>query len=182
MSDAVSVRQSGTSRHGDLSALGIDASLSQVAEARRRAPSATYLVADAAALPFESGSIDAVLAECSWSACGTEPGGADAVLSAFARAVRPGGWLLLSDLYAREGDGAGRLRSEAGIRAAVAAAGFAIEHWEDRSSDLRTFAAKLTWEHGSLAPFVGCGGLPAEPAAFKALRPGYFLVVARRAG
>ncbi|GAB7081668.1 DVU_1556 family methyltransferase [Megalodesulfovibrio paquesii] len=53
----------------------------------------------AAVLPFVSASLDAVLCECSLSCTGASP----AVLAEIARVLRPGGRLLLTDLYSRSG-------------------------------------------------------------------------------
>jgi SAM-dependent methyltransferase len=166
---------------------GIEPSSGLVVEASRRFSDVRFVVGRADALPGADGALDALLAECTWSVCGAagaeDPRGAH-VLAEFARVVRPGGWLLLSDLYAL-GEGApgapGRLRSEEEIRSLVTASGYAIERWEDRTADLRVFAARMTWEHGSLAKFLGsASGLPDDVAGFAAVRPGYYLLAARR--
>jgi arsenite methyltransferase len=188
-------------RHG-LIAAGIDTSEELLDEARRRVRGAPFYRGSGHALPDGPGTLDAILAECSWSgmsldqeAAPTDEMGAgdrparSPVLEEFRRALRPGGWLILSDLYARgvtagqsrAGCGLGRLRTEAEIRAHVTSSGFMIRHWEDHSDALRHFAAQWIFEHGSLD---GLWDAPADGgslAGWRAARPGYFLMIARKA-
>lgn len=216
-------------QHG-LAAVGIDRS-DVLDAARTRAPTVPFIRACADALPCPSRSLDAVMAECSWSsasagdgvsACddgasadsgawardGGSAGGACTVeratapwdvtirthiLAEFHRVLRPDGWLILNDIYARApvalrpaplGEGCWRtIPTEDEVRAAVVAQGFAIELWEDHSAALREFAARLILEHGSLNGLWGeAGERPDARAALKAARPGYFLLIARRDG
>lgn len=129
----------------------------------------------AQALPLAGGSLDAIFCECVLSVTGA----AGAVLGEAARALRPGGWLVLSDLYLRSGEGArdggasclAGAVSEAALRARLEAAGLVIELFEDHSRLLAELAGRLL--------FAGV-----EPGAFCAKdgrsgRPGYFLCLAR---
>jgi arsenite methyltransferase len=180
-------------RHG-LDATGADSSEELLEAARRSAPWLSLVHARGDALPCASGALDAVLAECSWSAMssGDDAGaGPDRVLAELARVVRPGGWLMLADLYARGMAGVDApilggacwrtMPTEAEVRAAVSAAGFAIDPWEDHSRALGELSARLIFEHGTLAPLWGgsCDRAP-DRAALAAARPGYFLLTARR--
>lgn len=178
-------------RHG-FDAVGVDASEELLGTAHAKMPWLPLVYARGDALPCATGSLDAVLAECSWSAmAGAGEAGHDGVLAEFRRVLRPRGWLIISDVYARSaasvppaslGDGCWRtLPTEPEVRAVVMAEGFAIERWEDHSLALREFAARMILEHGSLEPLwgAGCAG-PDARAALLAARPGYFLLVARR--
>lgn len=196
-------------RYG-LAAVGVDSSEELLRVARGRMPWLPLVQARGDALPCPTGALDGVLAECSWSAmAGAADAGPDRVLAEFRRVLRPRGWLIISDLYARgagresaaaggsagpgawEGAGASAspfgdaswrtLPTEPEIIAAIAAAGFEIERWEDHSLELREYAARMILEHGSLEPLwgPGCCG-PVARAALVAARPGYFLLVARR--
>lgn len=181
-------------RHRGLDALGVDSSQALLDAAREAMPWLPLVRASGDALPCASESLDAVLAECSWSAMAgnADPGdGQSPVLAEFRRVLRPRGWLILSDVYARAaartpatplGDGCWRtLPTELEVMAAVTRHGFVIELWEDHGRALREFAARMILEHGSLDPLWGAGGdRPASRTALRAAQPSYFLLIARR--
>jgi arsenite methyltransferase len=182
-------------RHG-FDAVGVDPSEELLDAAHARMPWLPLVHGRGDALPCATSSLDAVLAECSWSAMAADGAGADVagnspVLAEFRRVLRAGGWLIIGDVYARSaagvvpaplGDGCWQvLPTEPEIRAVVAGEGFAIERWEDHSWALREFAARMILEHGSLDPLWGAGcAVPDRRAALQAARPGYFLLVARK--
>lgn len=125
-------------------------------------------VAQATALPCPDGSLDGIFAECTLSVCGDAP----AVLAECARALRPGGYLLLSDVYF---DSAAITLSKvraslAGWKAAVEAAGFAVTHQCDRSEAWKDFYLWALWTDAYRFPCdcSGCG------------KAGYMLLCARR--
>ncbi|MBL8096914.1 MAG: class I SAM-dependent methyltransferase [Anaerolineales bacterium] len=164
---------------------GVDLSRARLIEARRRSSAARFAQASATALPCASASLDAVFAECVWSICAG--GGA---LAEWHRALRPGGWLALTDVYARHPmalpwDCAtscwGGLPHERDVRDALEDAGFETMAWEDHVAALNAYAAQVIWNQGSLAPLLGVGAdQPDAQAALKAARPSYFLLVARK--
>ena len=155
-------------RHG-LTAFGLDLVLGAL---RRAAPGLPRLQALAETLPFPAASFDLVLAECSLSLL-SEPGRA---MAEFRRCLRPGGGLVVSDLYARSeapsAPGAARLWTAAELRGLAAEAGFMLAAWEDHTPALKAFVAQWLFSHGTLPP-LGCA---LDPAA----RPGYGLLIARR--
>ncbi|MGE4552924.1 MAG: DVU_1556 family methyltransferase [Desulfovibrionaceae bacterium] len=165
-------------RHGAL-AVGLDLDLAAAAGHFPKAP--PLVRADMARLPFADAGFHMVLCECVLSLA-RDP---DAVLAEFARVLRPGGRLALSDLYltgdapgpaghtpaAPAGCAAGaRPRPE--LEARLAAAGFVLTRFEDHSIRLRELAARLVLAGEPAAGLAGpcCG----------AARPGYGLWLARR--
>ncbi|HTG83025.1 MAG TPA: class I SAM-dependent methyltransferase, partial [Geobacteraceae bacterium] len=82
------------SRYG-FAAAGVDISRLLIAEGLVRDPALPLVEAEAEALPVEDGVLDGVLCECVLSLVG-EPLRA---LREFRRVLRPGGHLILSDMY-----------------------------------------------------------------------------------
>lgn len=171
-----------------LTALGLDHAAAKLAEARSLHPGLSLLQAEAQDPPLATASLDAVFCECVLSLC-PRP---DAVLAACRRMLKPGGWLVLSDLYLRRpelappsagGPGGGCLSGAQGKGAVldlVAGAGLELSLWEDHSRLLHQLAARLVFTCGSLAglwAWLGLGpGCGADP---RPARPGYFLLLAR---
>jgi ubiquinone/menaquinone biosynthesis C-methylase UbiE len=109
-----------------------------ILRARARYPALDFYAWDGGALPFEAATLGAVLCECSLS----QLGDAAAILAELRRALAPGGRLLLSDVYARDG-GAPKLP------------GFRALWFEDAARDLRDFAAQWLWDTGTRFPYDG---------------------------
>jgi len=144
-------------------------------------------------LPFAGVCADALFAECSLSLM---PSLADA-LAEFFRVLRPGGWLIVSDLYARSPEHIPLLRalplacclssalSQQTLLVELRAQGFTPVIWEDHSEALKQFAARLIFEHGSLAQFwsaMTAGSLDGDAVqcVVGQAKPGYFLLIARK--
>lgn len=149
-----------------------------------------FIAAPADDVPCSDASVDAILAECSFSLF-AEP---RRVLSECARILVDGGRFILSDLYARCPEAIAPVRALHGSCAAgmvvrreletsLSNAGFTVDRWEDHSRALRECAARFLFEHGSLDGLWGCSGAPSSPeiqAAMRAARAGYFLLLATR--
>lgn len=178
-------------------AIGVDHS-DLLLGAARDAGVGPLVRADGRRLPVADGAVDAVVAECTLSAMGDPETGLDCVLAEARRVLRPGGRLLVSDVYAREPAGA-RALAELPFASCIRGAvdrdvlvdavrrnGFDVEMWEDRSHELRTFAAQLVWRGGSMRSFWCTAAASADPdaveAATRAARPGYYLMVAIATG
>jgi arsenite methyltransferase len=133
---------------------------------------APFVVADAARLPFADESLDGVLSECSLSLTADRA----LALAEWRRALRRGGRLALSDVYRRDGGGAGRIATRKALCADVAAAGFRIDAFEDHSEALKGWAARFIFAFGSLEPLWG-GACSVGDA-----RLGYAVLVATKSG
>ena len=175
-----------------LTAFGLDASMVLAQSGRRRDPALPMLQAVGECLPVSDESLDAILAECSLSLV-TD---VDQALAEFRRALKPGGYLVVNDVYARNPDGIAALRclpfescmrgamSQSEITERLCAHNFQVAAWQDHSDALKQFAAQLIWAHGSLAQFWRRATSSANPVdiqqAITKLRPGYFLLVAQK--
>ena len=143
-------------------------------------------------LPLAADQFDAVLTECSLSVMRNT----EQALSEFRRVLRPGGFLILSDLYARNPAGIEALQtlpldsclcgavSQAQIIDRVEAAGLHVLRWEDHTYALNVFAARLIWSNGSLQQFWCRATSRADAADIQAAiaqsRPGYYLLIAQK--
>ena len=170
-------------------AMGIDCAVSDK-QAVHPPDSHQHIVANADELPLRDCSTDGVLAECSLSVMQDQ----ERVLAECARVLVDGGRLMISDLYARQPKAIARVRAlkrscAAGmiireeLEARLDKQGFTVDVWEDHSQALRECAARFILEHGSLDGLWQCDGndsVETIQAAMKAVRAGYFLLVARR--
>lgn len=137
--------------------LGVDASPPLLEAARERGLGAFVREAKAEALPFPDAAFDGAFLECCLSAMEMR----GPVLAEARRVLRPGGRLILSDLFAPvpPGDEAGPLP----IGADWAAHGFGPLLVEDHTGALRSFYAQMVFQlgrAGAEAAF-GCPGVPA---------------------
>lgn len=148
-------------------------------------------------LPFYASVWDCVLAECSLSVA-KDPA---EMLRECRRLLKEGGRLVLSDLYLRNPAGIAdrrRLVSGCCLRGALPredlldrleTIGFHVLVWEDHSTALKQYAARLLLSCGSVEEFreLFCvGGAEADGKEFRrtmtSAKPGYFLLVAEKRG
>ena len=154
------------SRYG-VRAWGVEPSAGQLAGADG---AAGLIRARGDELPFGSGRFDAVFCECVLSLFEDRARG----LSEFYRVLRPGGFLVLSDLCASgqsaaEGAScADRAAPLTEVARLVRERAFSIELTEDHSRLLKDLAVRLAWAGES---GCGCGRAP-----------GYYLMIARKQG
>lgn len=170
--------------------VGLDVSPGMIQEAHLRQPKARLIAGAADRLPFPDGAMKAVFCECVLSLTRNRA----ETLREFARVLAPDGWLVLSDLYARNPEADSPLLSgtcldgtlgRKTLHDLVKVAGFGIRLWEDHSDRLKHLAARLVFAHGSLAAFWSlffpCGG-EAEGVVemVRKSKPGYYLLIARK--
>jgi arsenite methyltransferase len=179
-----------TRAHG-LDAVGVDSSSFLLEQSRDS--SLLTVMASGDQLPFPGRSFDGVLLECALSLMDD----ALEVLRECHRVLRVDGNIIVTDVYAQNACGIGKLR-DLRINSCVRGAlnlgiltrdlgelGFAIKAFEDHSHLFKTFAAQVIWQYGSLAKFwirAGCndGDLARVEATIRQSRPGYFLLVGRK--
>lgn len=153
------------SRYG-AEAWGVEPSSGQIAGAEGL-PGLVRARADS--LPFRSQSFDALFCECVLSLLEDPTQG----LAECYRVLRPGGFLVLADLFARDGCVSGetscaaRARPLAEVREQLEEQGFSVLLAEDYSRHLRDLAARLIWAGSDEER--GCGR-----------RLGYFLMIAQQ--
>ncbi len=171
----------------DLRAAGLDLSRKLLAQSL---PSLPRLRARAEILPVASRCLEGVVCECVLSLV-KDP---LTTLSEFYRVLTPGGLIILSDIYRRDPrTNTQDLTADCCLAGAttreevlewVTKAGFSILLWEDHSRLLAELAAKLIFIYGSMAAFWGqfAQGDEGEKMekAVKAMRPGYYLIVASK--
>lgn len=149
-------------------------------------------LARAEELPMPDDSCDGVLCECVLSLV-KEPRQA---VGEFSRVLRPGGFLILSDIYDRSADNvaqnestvsgpcASALQSRPFVEKLLGDSGFGPLAWEDHTRYLKELAAQLILSNESLTEFhdlcavfdAGCASSPGSLPA----RPGYYLLVAQK--
>ena len=182
-------------RYG-FSAMGLDLSTVLLQEGLKTFGTMQLVRGRAEQIPAADARFAAVLCECMLSLCP----GPTAVLEETLRVLQPGGYLILTDVYAR---GAVDVDSPLNVcrpvscclqgavgRSAVEdrikAAGYDLLLWEDHSMLLNQLAAKLVWIYGSLDAFweavVGpeAAEVMAGSGAGGCRRPGYYLAVAQK--
>lgn len=167
-----------------LDAVGVDVSELLLETGHAQAPGLALIRAGGGQLPVTDGYFDAVLAECSLSLMPDT----DGTLDEFRRVIKPGGRLLWADIYVRSAaaqvpdrpaapasclEGA---LTRAQIEERLAAHGFDVDTWEDRSSEVKVFAARLIMAGISPLQFWG-GSCEEGMEAVGRLRPGYFWLV-----
>jgi arsenite methyltransferase len=175
-----------------LNAIGLDPSEMLLRSGRRRDPPLRLILSPGEYLPIADDQFDAVLTECSLSVMQNS----DRALAEFWRVLRSNGYLILSDIYARNLAGADALHDlpfDSGISGAISqseiidraeAAGFKVLLWEDHTKALNAFAAQVIWSNGSLQQFWCRATSRADAtdiqAAIAQAKPGYYLLIAQK--
>jgi arsenite methyltransferase len=169
-------------------AAGIDLS----AEALLEDPRLPAVCATALALPIRSEILDGIFCECVLSLL-LSP---ERALVEFCRVLRPGGRLVLSDIYLRKpvertavngNPPSSCLEGAVGIgrrMKQVGRSGLDVLMWEDHSRLLAELTARIVWNRGPLWDLFGdllpltCS--PGECLDVRSTRPGYYLLIARK--
>ena len=178
--------------HHSLIAFGLDLSAMLLQSGHRQNPTLPLVQASGERVPFASGQLDAIIAECSLSVMAN----ANQVLKEFKRALKADGLLILSDVYARNPDGLSALQhlppdtclsgaiSQVQLSERLQAHGFQITLWQDHSAALRQLAVQLIMAHGSMQQFwqqtASAGAASEIERATAKIKPGYYLLLARK--
>jgi len=180
--------------HG-IDALGIDSSASFLAQGLWRNLYVPLSTAFAEDLPFELGTLDGILAECSLSVIANK----QRALAECCRALRPGGTLAVTDVYARNTEALDAVRgiplpfgitgimTQATMTAMVKRQGFSLTTWEDHSQVLKQYLFQTIMEEDSSASGTSCLGQGINSCQesltlLKRLSLGYFLLIASKEG
>ncbi|MBI5485421.1 MAG: class I SAM-dependent methyltransferase [Deltaproteobacteria bacterium] len=163
-----------------LQTVGVDSSMQMLTEARSSLSEPALVCASIEGMPFGAAGFDGIICECVLSQTD-----ASRTLAEFQRLLRVNGLLLLSDLYLMTTGAAAGTSGETGclpasreqLETLLEDAGFRVEHWEDRSADLRRLAVQLI-----LSPERqdDDGLLHAEEIGIHSRDIGYCLLTARK--
>jgi ubiquinone/menaquinone biosynthesis C-methylase UbiE len=177
--------------HG-LKTFGLDLSSSLLHQGRQRDPGLRLIRGHAAGLPIGDSTFQALFCECVLSLTADPV----AVLKEFHRVLRPGGFLILTDLYQRvplvkqESTSTAInccLNGAVGkdqIQSITARAGFNIFLWEDHTSLLKVMAGQMVFAYGSMEKFWSsfyCGNESVNLIQKNAnIKPGYYFLAAKK--
>ena len=176
-----------------LQAIGLDPSAVLLESGREKNPGLNLIRGRGEELPFPVNHMDGVFAECTLSV--TEDLGQ--VLKEIFRVLKPGGWLVINDVYARNPDGLKgiqELNLQSCIRRALpkeqlinklVGHGFNIVNWSDHTNLLTQLTVNLIMTHGSMTKFwlksSSCSVDPSlAQAAIKQAKMGYFQLIAKK--
>jgi len=178
-----------------LQAIGLDPSQVLLESGRTKNPSLKLLQGQAENLPFPDHQMHGVFAECTLSVIED----VDQAIKEIFRVLKPGGWLVINDVYARNSDGLNdfqALNLDACLRRALpkepfinklVGQGFNIVNWTDHTNLLTQLTVDLIMTHGSMTQFwlksSSCSGA-VDPilvqAAMKQAKMGYFQLIVKK--
>lgn len=178
-----------------LQAIGIDPSEVLLEIGKKRNPDLNLIQGKGEDLPFPDEYMDGVFAECALSVIEDM----DLALKEIFRVLKPGGWLIINDVYVRNPDGLKGLRElniDSCIRRALPKEqlinkldkqGFKIVNWSDHTNLLTQLTVDLIMTHGSMTNFwlksSSCSS-NVDPilaqTAIKQAKMGYFQLIAKK--
>jgi len=159
--------------------VGIDQSETLLAEAAKIIETAQLIQGRAETIPFSNETFDALFCECVLSILDDK----QAAFAEFARVLKEDGFLVLSDVFSKDGHGQAGSHSHAltqeSLIGLLAAHGFTLLVWEAHERLLKEFAVRMilagdclpdSWRYGQgeKTTKAGCSGIS------------YFLLVARK--
>lgn len=178
-----------------LRAVGLDPSERLLEIGTKKNPGLNLIRGVGEDLPFEANHMDGILAECTLSVMED----LEKVLKEIFRVLKPGGWLVINDVYARNPEGLKPLQDlnlDSCIRRALpkepflnqlVGHGFSLVNWSDHTNLLTQLTVNLIMTHGSITEFwlksSSCSG-SFDPilaqAAIKQAKMGYFQLIAQK--
>ena len=128
---------------------GADISEEMIAECSKACPEGDFVICDASELPFEGGSFDVLVCECSFSVFPDT----SSALSEACRVLVNGGLLLVSDLWQRGGLEAGsgmvrKLYTRYEWEELLRKAGFEMRAFEDTRDELKHMYVQMILDEG----------------------------------
>jgi len=176
-----------------LQAVGLDPSEVLLKAGKDKNPNLNLLQGRGENLPFPVNHLDGVFAECTLSVMED----LDQVLKEVFRVLKPGGWLIVNDVYARNPEGLKPLHElnlNSCFRRALSKEQyikklkeqkFDIDCWIDHTNLLIQLTVNIIMKHGSMADFwlksSDCTVDPAlTQAAIKQAKIGYFQLIGRK--
>ncbi len=171
-------------------AAGLDPSPAMRDKACQRAPGASVLAGKATAIPWKDSSFDVITCECVLSLTGD----IKASLAEMHRVLRPGGFLILTDIYRKkdlpktELPGLHSCLNQAlpldTIVRAVEGTGLKVVLLRDRSDLLKQLAGQIIFSCGSLEhfwqQFMGADAARQTCCSLAAAPPGYYVLIAEK--
>lgn len=173
-------------------ARGIDPSEKLIQLARKNGQPEEFSLGSGEAIPFDNESFEGILSECTLSLMEN----LDKTLKEVGRVLKKNGAFLITDVYARNPDGIGALKNDEfkscmrglyslkQIKDNLDQNGFLLERCEDHSQLLKALLVKTVFEHGSMNAFWKKAGGPCAASfqeRLKECRPGYYMIIARKA-
>ena len=169
---------------------GLDPSAAMLARAARHTPKASFLQAEATAIPCERQTFDTVISECVLSLTGD----IGKSLREMYRVLRPGGMLILTDIYCKQ---AGLQPDLPNMRTCISHAlsletikenllrtGFILSTFRDRSDLLKQLAGQIIFSYGSLEKFwqlfMGAEAARRTSCALATAQLGYYVLIAKK--
>lgn len=175
-------------------AIGVDPSQKLIEEANKQCPYADFIFGQGENLPFAESSFNCVFAECTLSLMED-----DSALKQVSRVLKENGWFVISDVYAKNPDAVRELQ-EFSINSCMRGlhnlplleeklkqADLEIVYSEDCSFLLKELLVKIAFSYGSMSAFWNVTGQNCMDGcnfheALKKCKPGYFLLICRKAG
>ena len=178
--------------HG-IKAIGVDPSEKLIGFARRNYEFADFILGTGENIPFEEASFKGVFAECALSLMED----LDAALKEILRVLKKGGWLVITDVYAKNPIHVKELNDISinscmrglhdlkHLEKRLKRLGFDIMLLEDCSDLLRSLMVNIVFSYGSMDAFWSkttdnCTQVCKFQEILKACKPGYFLMIARK--
>lgn len=141
-----------------LQGVGLDCSGALLGEAASRCAAGRLVNGRAEALPFRDASFDALFCECVLSVVARK----ETALAEYARVLKRGGRLVISDVFAPGGSGPGQPDGDGFIdkewlTGLLTGLGFSVILWEEYERQLKEFAARMIFAGACLPGAWRCG-------------------------